>query len=142
MHRCAGFREKNKDALHPDLSGVMQASSLGFVRGLFPAEVASAVAASGGGGKKKKSADRMTVASQFMTQLASLMKTINETDVHYVRCLPPNGTPHSLLNGTPPLTPHRDPTLTPHRTPPLTQVCFRRGQAVCHLAAAYGLDLT
>ena len=91
---CTGFREKNKDALHPDLSGVMQQSSLALVAALFPAaEIAAAAAgpAPGGGGKKKgKSTDRMTVASQFMTQLASLMRTINDTGVHYVRCIKPN----------------------------------------------------
>ena len=110
---CAGFREKNKDSLHPDLAGVMQASALEFVRGLFPAaEVPTTPARpggggdGGGGGKKKKgakSADRMTVASQFMLQLTSLMRTINETDVHYVRCIHTH-TRHPM--GAPPLTPH------------------------------------
>ena len=87
-----GFREKNKDALHPDLAGVMHASGVDFVAALFPAESAAAAAPGGKAGGKKggKSADRMTVASQFMLQLASLMRTINETDVHYVRCIKPN----------------------------------------------------
>ena len=103
---CTGFREKNKDALHPDITGVMQSSSLEFVSGLFadPAGAAGGAAAApsaasaatpgkrkkGKGGKGGKSTDRMTVASQFMLQLTSLMRTINETDVHYVRCIKPN----------------------------------------------------
>ena len=86
-----GFREKNKDALHPDLSAVMQASQSSFVRGLFPADaVSTAASAAPRKAKGGKSADRMTVGSQFMTQLASLMRTIGETDVHYVRCIKPN----------------------------------------------------
>ena len=88
-----GFREKNKDALHPDLSACMQASQSLFVRGLFPADAATVVSPSKTAPRKPKggkSADRMTVASQFMIQLASLMRTINETDVHYVRCIKPN----------------------------------------------------
>ena len=92
---CTGFREKNKDALHPDIAGVMQQSNVALVAALFPAAEAAVAATpggKGGGGKKKggKNTDRMTVASQFMSQLASLMKTINETDVHYVRCIKPN----------------------------------------------------
>ena len=103
VHR---LREKNKDALHPDITGVMQSSSLEFVSGLFadPAGAAGGAAAApsaasaatpgkrkkGKGGKGGKSTDRMTVASQFMLQLTSLMRTINETDVHYVRCIKPN----------------------------------------------------
>ena len=85
---CTGFREKNKDALHPDLSAVMQCSQSTFVRRLFPSDVAAATPAKAG--RKGKSADRQTVGSQFMAQLATLMGTINKTDVHYVRCIKPN----------------------------------------------------
>ena len=72
----------------------MQASSSAFVCGLFPAP--SAAEAAGGGGKGARAARAanrrtgLTVAAQFMSQLASLMRTINETDVHYVRCIKPN----------------------------------------------------
>ena len=41
MYLSAGFREKNKDALHPDLSALMQESQLPFIRGLFPADAAA-----------------------------------------------------------------------------------------------------
>lgn len=85
---AAGFREKNKDTLHQDLSAVMRESQAGLVQLLFPREVpgASPVKKTRGG----KSADKMTVGSQFMLQLASLMRTINSTGVHYVRCIKPN----------------------------------------------------
>ncbi|KAL1496526.1 hypothetical protein AB1Y20_016479 [Prymnesium parvum] len=83
-----GFREKNKDSLHPDLASVMQESQSDFVRQLFPQE--SAPSAAPAAGLRKKSADRMTVGAQFMSQLGSLMRTINATGVHYVRCIKPN----------------------------------------------------
>jgi len=87
-YASSGFREKNKDALHPDLAGVMQESQSAFVRELFPIEAAAVTAAAAG--SRKKSSDRMTVGAQFMSQLASLMRTINATGVHYVRCIKPN----------------------------------------------------
>ena len=37
-YASVGFREKNKDTLHPDLSGVMRESQSDFVRTLFPDE--------------------------------------------------------------------------------------------------------
>ena len=82
-----GFREKNKDTLHPDLSAVMRTSSSAFVAALFaeaapPVAAAAAAAATegggggakggGGGGKKKgkgSKADKATVGAQLITQL-------------------------------------------------------------------------
>ena len=75
-YASVGFREKNKDTLHPDLSGVMRESQSDFVRTLFPDDSVAASPAKGvqtRGGKKgkKNSADKMTVGSQFMQQLAA-----------------------------------------------------------------------
>lgn len=83
-YTCADFRDKNKDTLHTDLHALMQTSGAALVLALFPADGPPAP------GRKGKPADRMTTGSQFMTQLASLMRTINATDVHYVRCVKPN----------------------------------------------------
>ena len=88
VYACRGFREKNKDALHPDLAAVMQESNSSFVRALFPSDVP--VSTPSKAARKAKNSDRMTVGSQFMAQLASLMRTINGTGVHYVRCIKPN----------------------------------------------------
>mmetsp|Transcript_3156 Transcript_3156/g.9612 ORF Transcript_3156/g.9612 Transcript_3156/m.9612 type:complete len:1277 (+) Transcript_3156:392-4222(+) len=90
-YSCVGFRDKNKDTLHQDLAAVMQTSASELVLALFPTEAPAAAAAATGPRKPKgKGTDRMTTGSQFMTQLASLMRTINSTDVHYVRCVKPN----------------------------------------------------
>ena len=85
---CDGFREKNKDTLHPDLSAVMRESQSPLVRELFPHEVQDSTPTRKP--RKGKNVDKMTVGSQFMVQLASLMRTINSTDVHYARCITPN----------------------------------------------------
>ena len=69
-----GFREKNKDTLHPDLSAVMRTSSSAFVASLFaeaaPPAAAAAEAEKKGGGKKKgkaSKADKATVGARFIT---------------------------------------------------------------------------
>ena len=54
-YASVGFREKNKDTLHPDLSGVMRESQSDFVRTLFPDDSVAASPAKGvqtRGGKK------------------------------------------------------------------------------------------
>ena len=75
-YASAGFREKNKDTLHPDLSAVMRTSSSAFVASLFaeaappaaPAEGGGAKGGGAGGGGKKKGkgskADKATVGAQ------------------------------------------------------------------------------
>tara|TARA_B110001452_G_scaffold225923_1_gene200099 strand:- start:312 stop:2963 length:2652 start_codon:yes stop_codon:yes gene_type:complete len=88
-YTVVGFREKNKDTLHADLTTVMQQSQSAFVRTLFAEEAAAQQVKGGARGGSKKSASA-TVGAQFMTQLASLMRTINSTGVHYVRCIKPN----------------------------------------------------
>ena len=75
-----GFREKNKDSLHPDMFGMMAASASPFVVSLFPNEGAAAATR----GRPK------TLASQFKLSLQALIDRINETAVHYVRCIKPN----------------------------------------------------
>ena len=77
-----GFREKNKDSLHPDMVAMMTSSADPFVVSLFPDEVA----ASG----SVRSGRLPTLASQFKTSLSELVAGINETAVHYVRCIKPN----------------------------------------------------
>jgi myosin heavy subunit len=79
-----GFREKNKDALHPDMVAMMTASADPFVVSLFPNEAAASDTGKGRSGRLP------TLASQFKTSLNELVAGINETAVHYVRCIKPN----------------------------------------------------
>ena len=62
-----------------------QDSSSDLVRDLFPTDAPPSPTKTSRRPRGAKSVDKMTVGSQFMTQLASLMRTINATDVHYIR---------------------------------------------------------
>ena len=95
FYNVNGFLEKNKDALHPDILGMLRESTSPFVSGLFPTETADGGGGGGpsgrvrrrGGGKKAIK----TLGAAFKTSLASLMETLNATFPHFVRCMKPNG---------------------------------------------------
>ena len=75
-----GFLEKNKDELPSDAVQLFN-DTKGFLQdccAAFDQETTDV--------KKKK----VTVASQFKTQLRKLMESISSTTPHYVRCLKPN----------------------------------------------------
>ena len=75
------------------MSKLLAKSSSDFVRELFAPQPAAEGAA---GGKAKKGPRKgstlavNTVSMQFKGQLKSLMKSITETNVQYVRCVKPN----------------------------------------------------
>ena len=77
QYDAMGWREKNKNALHPDMLELMHSSSDEFVKELFPATAPT---------KKKQK----TIGAQFKYSLKTLVDGINSTKVHYVRCLKPN----------------------------------------------------
>ncbi|GLE05065.1 hypothetical protein PINS_up014049 [Pythium insidiosum] len=88
-YEATGFLEKHKDALLPDLAELMRGSHVPFVCELFPAPEESAPS----GPKPKRGAaggDSQTVGTQFKQSLNRLMESINETNVHYIRCIKPN----------------------------------------------------
>jgi len=87
-YNCTNFLEKNKDSLHPDVMSTIRASSNTFIADeVLPKPPASTPgpARSGKGGSKKQ-----TLGSQFKAQQQDLMKTLNETFPHFVRCMKPN----------------------------------------------------
>jgi len=106
-YEIEGFLEKNRDAVSEEQLAILKASQYSLVSELFieptdsqQAEVTAGVGKKGritvsssttrgnrrvGGNKNKK-----TVASQFQQSLALLMKTLNSTTPHYVRCIKPN----------------------------------------------------
>ena len=53
-YASVGFREKNKDTLHPDLSGVMRESQSDFVRTLFPDDSVAASPAKGADARRQE----------------------------------------------------------------------------------------
>mmetsp|Transcript_12096 Transcript_12096/g.21961 ORF Transcript_12096/g.21961 Transcript_12096/m.21961 type:complete len:1369 (-) Transcript_12096:1170-5276(-) len=68
------FVDKNKDSLFKDLYDMMAQSSDAFIKQQFAAE-------QGG---------RRTLAGDFKSQLNSLMKDLNSTQSHYIRCIKAN----------------------------------------------------
>ncbi|KNC53433.1 myosin XI-2 [Thecamonas trahens ATCC 50062] len=73
-----GFLEKNKDTIEKDLLTLVHASTDQFIQHLFESV--------GADSKSRK----QSTAFQFRTQLGSLMKELQATTPHYVRCIKPN----------------------------------------------------
>jgi len=91
-----GFIEKNRDTVPDEHLALLQGSSNDFLREVLDAAlvVADTVKLNGDGptaGKRAgASAKKPTLGSIFKHSLISLMDTINNTNVHYIRCVKPN----------------------------------------------------
>jgi myosin heavy subunit len=75
----AGFLEKNRDTLSPDLLDMLATTQHPLLQILFPASEAGATTS------QKKS-----LGAQFSGQLDRLMSTLDATEPHYIRCIKPN----------------------------------------------------
>ncbi|XP_075244951.1 unconventional myosin-VI-like isoform X2 [Convolutriloba macropyga] len=84
------FLEKNNDALHASLEAVVCESSDAFVQKLFDEEVKGG---SSSGGKL----NFISVSSKFRSQLEVLMKKLEATGAHFIRCIKPNS---KMVKGT------------------------------------------
>lgn len=88
LHHYAGpvaysaerFLDKNRDALSPDLVQVLMAASVELV-----------VAIAGEMTKGQERSRAQTVGARFRDQLKDLMSRLDETELHFVRCIKPNG---------------------------------------------------
>ncbi|ETS76711.1 hypothetical protein PFICI_12098 [Pestalotiopsis fici W106-1] len=96
-----GFIEKNRDTVPDEHMEVLRASSNKFLGQVLAAALAvrekdvaassSAVAKPGGGRRIGVAVNRKpTLGGIFRSSLIELMNTINNTDVHYIRCIKPN----------------------------------------------------
>lgn len=79
-YNTSQFIEKNNDALHASLEGLVQEAANPLVKNLF--------ASSGGTTKGKLSF--ISVGSKFKTQLAELMEKLENNGTNFVRCIKPN----------------------------------------------------
>ncbi|KUF93979.1 hypothetical protein AM588_10004315 [Phytophthora nicotianae] len=109
QYDTTGFLIKNTDALQNDLILLIKKSKAPFLKKLFPDEhvgdamtgipgTSAASPARGRPGLRRKSsivAD--TVGTQFKSQLNGLMEDIRRTNVHYIRCIKPNGKKSPLV---------------------------------------------
>ncbi|XP_050734444.1 myosin heavy chain, muscle-like [Eriocheir sinensis] len=92
-YNLTGWLEKNKDPLNDTLVDLLKKSSNQLLVVLFadhPGQ--SGPAETGGGGKGKKAGGFKTVSSAYREQLNNLMKTLNATQPHFIRCIVPNET--------------------------------------------------
>lgn len=88
-YSAENFRDKNKDAVHPQLLELLKQSST-FVSSLFPTSSTASTSDGGRAGNLRGGSKMLTLGSSFKGQLTSLVATINSTTVHYVRCIKPN----------------------------------------------------
>jgi myosin V len=87
-YNVTNFLEKNKDSLHPDVMSCIRASSDSFLTdSVLPKPPPSTPGPSRGG---KGGSKKQTLGSQFKEQQQALMKTLNATYPHFVRCMKPN----------------------------------------------------
>jgi hypothetical protein len=73
-----GFLEKNRDTLTDDLYEMLGSSKREFIRSIFP--------------EASTASKKASLAKQFTGQLNDLMRELNRTDPHYIRCVKPNAT--------------------------------------------------
>lgn len=100
-YESEGFIEKNRDTVPDEHMAVLRESTNGFLKQVLDAasavrekDVASASsnAVKPAGGRKIGVAvnRKPTLGGIFRSSLIELMSTINNTDVHYIRCIKPN----------------------------------------------------
>ncbi|CAN3360820.1 myosin-2 [Diutina catenulata] len=92
-----GFIEKNRDTVGEGHMEVMRASSNPLLQSVLKVIDDNAAAASAAESKEttpkpgaRIAAKKPTLGSMFKNSLIELMKTINSTNVHYIRCIKPN----------------------------------------------------
>ncbi|KAK9866994.1 hypothetical protein WJX84_009703, partial [Apatococcus fuscideae] len=78
-YNCLKFLDKNRDSISPDLVGVMLGSQAPLLQ-LLAGELARI--------QERKGAQ--TVGSRFRDQLRDLLQRLDETELHFVRCIKPN----------------------------------------------------
>lgn len=93
-YECEGFIEKNRDTVPDEHLEVLLNTSNGFLKSVidFNQELANATEkASASAAKSRIAVNRKpTLGNIFKGSLIELMKTINSTNVHYIRCIKPN----------------------------------------------------
>eukprot|EP00466_Bigelowiella_natans_P001656 jgi/Bigna1/41654/e_gw1.55.12.1 len=75
-YESVGFLEKNKDRLYEDAYDLLSGSSFKFLAHMFPSD--------------DTKGDKTTLGAKFRKQLNDLMRTLNTTYPHYIRCIKPN----------------------------------------------------
>ncbi len=96
-----GFLDKNRDTVPDEHLALLQGTSNGLLKDCLDAALAAATSAASSNSLKAVSAPgkrpagaanqkKPTLGTIFKVSLVSLMETINNTNVHYIRCIKPN----------------------------------------------------
>ena len=87
-----GFIEKNRDTVGEGHLDVLKDSKNDLLKDILAIidKNASALEAANASTKKSIASKKPTLGSMFKNSLIELMKTINSTNVHYIRCIKPN----------------------------------------------------
>ncbi|CAG2116905.1 unnamed protein product, partial [Medioppia subpectinata] len=97
VYNVEGFLEKNRDTIWDEQIDLLKRSTVVDV--LFSDSLSGEPTQKSGGkikitpqqqSQKQQKQAKATVGSQFRDSLAALMKTLNATEPHYVRCIKPN----------------------------------------------------
>ncbi|KAE9974102.1 hypothetical protein BLS_000607 [Venturia inaequalis] len=102
-YESSGFLEKNRDTVPDEIMDLLRASTNEFIADILAASDrvrdndassanAKSTAMAVGGQRVARTASRKkaTLGGIFKASLSVLMKTIEATDVHYIRCIKPN----------------------------------------------------
>ncbi|KAI9257981.1 P-loop containing nucleoside triphosphate hydrolase protein [Phascolomyces articulosus] len=98
QYEAEGFLDKNKDTVPDEHLALLQNAQSEFLVEMLQtataaaaeAAAASAPPAKTNGPKRMNAAKKPTLGSIFKLSLISLMDTIGQTNVHYIRCIKPN----------------------------------------------------
>ncbi|XP_071512243.1 myosin heavy chain, muscle-like [Panulirus ornatus] len=92
-YNLSGWLEKNKDPLNDTVVDQLKKASNALAVEVFSDHPGQSGGADGGkGGRGKKSGGFSTVSSAYREQLNNLMRTLNATQPHFIRCIVPNET--------------------------------------------------
>nr|XP_053645271.1 myosin heavy chain, muscle-like [Cherax quadricarinatus] len=91
-YNLSGWLEKNKDPLNDTVVDQLKKSSNELVVTIFLDHPGQSGGGDAKGGRGAKSGSFKTVSSGYREQLNNLMKTLNSTHPHFIRCIVPNET--------------------------------------------------
>ncbi|XP_037787103.1 myosin heavy chain, muscle-like [Penaeus monodon] len=91
-YNLAGWLEKNKDPLNDTVVDQLKKSTNPLPVECFADHPGQSGGGDAKGGRGKKGGGFITVSSGYREQLANLMKTLNATQPHFIRCIVPNET--------------------------------------------------
>ncbi|XP_053645273.1 myosin heavy chain, muscle-like [Cherax quadricarinatus] len=92
-YNLTGWLEKNKDPLNDTVVDQIKKATNALAVEVFSDHPGQSGGADAGkGGRGKKSGGFSTVSSGYREQLGNLMRTLNATSPHFIRCIVPNET--------------------------------------------------